>query len=244
MPGEISLAHHGVLFLDELPEFDREALESLREPLETGHISISRAAYRADFPARFQLVAAMNPCPCGYLGEPNAQCRCTPAQIRRYQARLSGPLLDRIDLHARVHAVAPAQLRLSNEKPETSQSIAARVKAARGLQEERQHICNGNLDSAAVERICVLTEEAQNILERAVHRFRLSGRAYHRILKVARTIADLESAENITAAHISETLLFRQQDHFHSSPLTHDRSYAPCAPDPSVGPPRTGGRTN
>jgi magnesium chelatase family protein len=211
-PGEISLAHHGVLFLDELPEFDRETLESLREPLETGHISIARASYRADFPAQFQLVAAMNPCPCGYLGEPNAQCRCTLAQIRRYQSRISGPLLDRIDLHARVKAIEPAQLRRSDEKPESTESVAARVKAARDIQRQRQQICNGNLDPAGVDRICVPASDARDILDRAVQRFRLSARAYHRVLKVARTIADLEGTEQITAAHISEALLFRQMD--------------------------------
>ena len=211
-PGEISLAHHGVLFLDELPEFDRETLESLREPLETGHISIARASYRADFPAQFQLIAAMNPCPCGYLGEPNAQCRCTLAQIRRYQSRISGPLLDRIDLYAGVKAIEPAQLRRSDEKPESTESVAVRVKSARDIQRQRQHTCNGNLDPAGVDQICVSTSDAQDILDRAVQRFRLSARAYHRVLKVARTIADLEGAEQITAAHISEALLFRQMD--------------------------------
>jgi magnesium chelatase family protein len=211
-PGEISLAHHGVLFLDELPEFDRETLESLREPLETGHINIARASYRADFPAQFQLIAAMNPCPCGYLGEPNAQCRCTLGQIRRYQSRISGPLLDRIDLHARVKAIEPAQLRRSDEKPESTESVAVRVKSALDIQRQRQHTCNGNLDPAGVDQICVSTSDAQDILDRAVQRFRLSARAYHRALKVARTIADLEGAEQITVAHISEALLFRQMD--------------------------------
>jgi magnesium chelatase family protein len=227
MPGEISLAHNGVLFLDELPEFHREALESLREPLETGHITIARAAHHTDFPARFQLVAAMNPCPCGYLGEPDAQCRCTLAQIARYQARISGPLLDRIDLHVRVQAMEATQLRRSDETPESTAAVAARVKAARDIQEQRQHTCNAHLDHAAIDHFCVPTPDAEKILERAMLRFRLSARAYHRLLKVARTLADLEGTEQITAAHISEALLFRQLNYLNFSPPTHDRSYAP-----------------
>jgi magnesium chelatase family protein len=224
-PGEISLAHHGVLFLDELPEFDREALECLREPLENGHVSISRAAHHTDYPARFQLVAAMNPCPCGYLGEDTGQCRCTSGQIQRYQARISGPLLDRLDLHVRMESAEPVLLLRSAGASESSAAVAARVLTAREIQKERQEICNASLDNAGVERMCNPMPEGVRILERAMQRFRLSVRAYHRVLKVARTIADLEDAEQIAAAHISEALLFRQLDSLNFC-ISGDRSYA------------------
>src|SRR5262249_4075910 len=157
-------------------------------------------------------------CPCGYLGEPKAHCRCTLSQIRHYQARLSGPLLDRIDLNTRLHVIEPSQLRRSNDKPETTAIVAVRVKTARDIQEHRQHRCNAYLDPAGVDQFCAPTEDAQKILDRAVHRFGLSVRAYHRVLKVARTIADLEGTDSMTAAHISEALLFRQQDLLNFTP--------------------------
>jgi magnesium chelatase family protein len=223
-PGEISLAHLGVLFLDELPEFDREALECLREPLENGHVSIARAAHHTDYPARFQLIAAMNPCPCGYLGEDAGQCRCTPGQIQRYQARISGPLLDRLDLHVRMESVEPALLLRSAVVSESSAAVAARILAAREIQMRRQRMCNANLDSAGIERVCNLTAEGSHIVERALQRFGLSVRGYHRVLKVARTVADLEGAEQIGAGHVSEALLFRQLDSLNFCVLG-DRSY-------------------
>jgi magnesium chelatase family protein len=226
MPGEISLAHNGVLFLDELSEFDREALECLREPMENGHVSIARAGHHTDYPARFQLIAAMNPCPCGYLGEVAGQCRCTVGQIQRYQARISGPLLDRLDLHVRMESVEPVQLLRSAETAESSAAVAARILTAWEIQTERQQMCNANLDNAGVDRVCNPTPEGAHVLERALQRFRLSVRAYHRVLKVARTVADLEGAEQIAAAHISEALLFRQSESLNFC-ISGDRSYAP-----------------
>ncbi|MBD9413707.1 YifB family Mg chelatase-like AAA ATPase [Pseudomonas sp. PDM16] len=207
-PGEITLAHQGVLFLDELPEFDRKVLEVLREPLESGSIVIARARDRVRFPARFQLVAAMNPCPCGYLGDPSGHCRCTPDQVQRYRNKLSGPLLDRIDLHltvAREHTALGAP-------PDTNHSssqIAARVAMARQQQNARQGCANAFLDLTGLRQHCALLTEDERWLEQAAERLRLSLRATHRLLKVARTLADLEGAACIARPHLAEALQYR-----------------------------------
>ncbi len=213
MPGEISLAHHGVLFLDELPEFDRRVLEVLREPLESGRITISRAARQAEFPARFQLVAAMNPCPCGHLGNPNGGCRCTAEQVHHYRARLSGPLLDRIDLHIEVPKV-PREVLLRNAdgQAETSGRIQQRVQAARDRQQQRSHCTNGELSPGQMERVCRLQDADVKFLELAMERLNLSARGVHRILKVARTIADLAGSERIGSAHLAEAIQYRSLD--------------------------------
>ena len=208
-PGEISLAHHGVLFLDELPEFDRRVLEVLREPLESGHITISRAGRQADFPARFQFVAAMNPCPCGYQGHPARACRCTPDQVLRYQARLSGPLLDRIDLQIEVPAQSQQET-LDGPPGEDSAAIRVRVLAARARQLERQGKPNGELAGEEIDRHCPLDEQAQGLLRAAMARLGWSARSYFRVLKVARTIADLGGADTIGAAHAAEAVQYRR----------------------------------
>lgn len=210
-PGEVSLAHNGVLFLDELPEFDRRVLEVLREPLESGRITISRAARQADFPARFQLVAAMNPCPCGFLGDGERPCACSPEQVRRYRARVSGPLLDRIDMHIEVPRLAHKVLRGVSQE-ETSTAVRARVAAARVRQMTRAGKPNAVLISREVERYCPLSEADYRLLERALERLNLSPRAYHRILKVARTIADLAGSDNIQTLHLSEAISYRALD--------------------------------
>ncbi|MES2501245.1 MAG: YifB family Mg chelatase-like AAA ATPase, partial [Pseudomonadota bacterium] len=202
-PGEISLAHHGVLFLDELPEFDRKVLEVLREPLESGHITISRAARQADFPASFQLLAAMNPCPCGYLGHYNNKCRCTPDNIARYRAKISGPLLDRIDLLITVPALKEDELVSSNQS-ESSETIRARVEKARQIQLKRQGKANFALGSLEIDAHCQPDEAGLTLLKTAISKLNLSARAYHRILKVARTIADLSDEAAIKPAHIAE----------------------------------------
>ncbi|HSQ72279.1 MAG TPA: YifB family Mg chelatase-like AAA ATPase [Rubrivivax sp.] len=207
-PGEISLAHGGVLFLDEVPEFPRAALEALREPLETGRITISRAARQASFPARFQLVAAMNPCPCGWLGAPAAvgkACRCTPEAVARYQGRLSGPLLDRIDLQVEVLA-APAAALLALPDGEPSAAVAARVAAARERQTARQGEPNAMLEAGRIDEHCRLDEPATRFLRSAAERLGWSGRRLHRCLKVARTIADLAASDTIATAHVAEAL--------------------------------------
>jgi len=211
-PGEISLAHNGVLFLDELPEFDRRVLEVLREPLETGVVSISRAARQAEFPSRFQLIAAMNPCACGYLNDPSGKCRCTNDQVQRYRSRISGPLLDRLDLHVEVLRVDADSLRGSCRDGEPSAPIALRVRRARELQMARQRCCNARLDNSGVEAHCLPTREGEALLERAMQKFALSARAYHRILKVARTIADLAGEDRVDTRHVSEALTWRQLD--------------------------------
>ena len=211
-PGEISLAHNGVLFLDELPEFDRRVLEVLREPLETGVVSISRAARQAEFPSRFQLIAAMNPCVCGYLNDPSGKCRCTSDQIQRYRARISGPLLDRLDLHVEVPRIDPESLRQRRPDGETSAQVAARVLLAREAQIARQGCCNSRLNNAGIDLHCAPTREGQALLERAMQKFSLSARAYHRALKVARTIADLAGEEHIGKHHVSEAMTMRQLD--------------------------------
>jgi magnesium chelatase family protein len=210
-PGEISLAHHGVLFLDELPEFSRSVLEVLREPLESGRISISRAARQADFPAKFQLVAAMNPCPCGYLGHHNNKCRCTPDQVARYRARISGPLLDRIDLHIEVPALRDDEL-TGTTAGETSAAVRERVQAARHRQLSRQDKANALLGSREVDKHCAPDNAGMALLKQAIARLNLSARAYHRILKVARTIADLSGSETVKSAHVAEAIQYRRND--------------------------------
>jgi magnesium chelatase family protein len=209
-PGEISLAHHGVLFLDELPEFDRRVLEVLREPLESGRIIISRAARQAEFPAAFQLVAAMNPCPCGYAGDLSGRCGCSPEAIRRYRGRVSGPLLDRIDLQIEVPRVPLAELGEIAMAGESSDVVRARVIAARARQLERANKPNAGLSNREVLRDCALATNDRNLLERALDKLGLSARAYHRILRVARTIADLDGKERIITAHLSEAIQYRR----------------------------------
>lgn len=210
-PGEISLAHHGVLFLDELPEFDRKVLEVLREPLESGQVVISRAAKQMTFPAAFQLVAAMNPCPCGFLGDGSPRCRCTPEQIARYRGKLSGPLLDRIDLHIEVPTLAASVLR-DNQVCESSAQVKERVLAARQRQQQRQQVTNKNLTPRLLDQYCFLGEKEGKLLDQAMQRLRLSARAYHRILRVARTIADLANSEQILVPHITEAIGYRLLD--------------------------------
>ena len=212
-PGEITLAHHGVLFLDELPEFDRHVLEVLREPLESGQITVSRAARQVDFPARFQLLAAMNPCPCGYLGDSAGRCRCTPDQVARYRSRLSGPLLDRIDLQVFVPRLEAAEL-TSGQAPaaESSAAVRERVTRARERQLRRAGRINAVLTPKELERDCVLDEPTRQLLGTALTRLSLSARAYHRVLKVARTIADLAGVEAVVTAHVAEALRYRQID--------------------------------
>jgi magnesium chelatase family protein len=212
-PGEISLAHNGTLFLDELPEFDRKVLEVLREPLETGHITISRAARQVDFPARFQLIAAMNPCPCGYLGDASGRCHCTSDQVMRYRARVSGPLLDRIDMHLEVPRISHEVLRKGSPGgEESSATIRARVVAARDLALVRSGKANSALTAKEVKLVCVLSEQSHQLLEQAMEKFGLSHRAYHRILKLARTIADLAQSKHIEIIHLSEAISYRKLD--------------------------------
>jgi len=212
-PGEISLAHNGTLFLDELPEFDRKVLEVLREPLETGHITISRATRQADFPAKFQLIAAMNPCPCGYQGDPSGRCHCTLEQVAKYRAKISGPLLDRIDMHLEVPRVSHKVLRKgSPEGEESSAEIRARVEAARNIAMDRCGKANSALSAVEVKKYCTLSEQGHQILEQAMDQFGLSHRAYHRILKLARTIADLAHSEQIEIPHLSEAIAYRKLD--------------------------------
>ena len=211
-PGEISLAYAGVLFLDEIPEMPRAALEALREPLETGRITISRAARQASFPARFQLVAAMNPCPCGWLGAPAGgaqQCRCTPDIVTRYQSKLSGPLLDRIDLKVEVPAVKPGEL-MGAPDGERSASVAARVRAARECQLARQGRPNAELASDDLDAHCALDPAGRQLLQRAAERLGWSGRSLHRVLKVARSIADLAGSEHIRSPHLYEAMQWRR----------------------------------
>jgi magnesium chelatase family protein len=210
-PGEISLAHHGVLFLDELPEFDRSVLEVLREPLESGRITISRAARQADFPAEFQLIAAMNPCPCGYLGHYMNKCRCTPDQVARYRNKISGPLLDRIDIQIEVPALPHLEL-VKAAKGETSDVIRARVNIAFQKQLDRQGKPNTKLLPNEIELHCKPNAAGEDLLKNAIQRMGLSARAYHRVLKLGRTIADLAGSTDIATAHIAEAIQYRKMD--------------------------------
>ncbi len=213
-PGEISLAHHGVLFMDELPEFSQKVLEVLREPLESGRIAISRAAKKAEFPASFQLIAAMNPCPCGYWGDSQNTCRCTSEQVQRYQNKLSGPFLDRIDMHIEVPALSHQELQQKSESIENSFDVKKRVIQAQKQQKLRRHHCNAQLTTKEIEEDCHLSEENQKVLEKTMNKMKLSARAYHRILKLARTIADLENSEHIQLHHLTESIGYRKIDHF------------------------------
>ncbi len=214
-PGEISLAHHGVLFLDELPEFKRSALEVLRQPLEDGHVTISRSAGKVTLPCCFMLVAAMNPCPCGYLGDPKHECRCNPTHIQRYRARISGPLLDRIDLHIEAPALSINELRSEN-LGETSATIRARVQTARDIQHTRlagtRANANAHMPHALIRKHCAIDTAMGDLLQRAMEQLSLSARAYDRILKVARTIADLAGSENIQSPHLLEAIQYRSLD--------------------------------
>jgi magnesium chelatase family protein len=207
-PGEVSLAHQGVLFLDELPEFNRHVLEVLREPMESGRITISRAARQADFPARFQLVAAMNPCPCGYYGHYSGRCSCSPASIARYRSRISGPLLDRIDLQVEVPAVSPTELQ-RRARGEGSLAVRDRVVAARELQVRRQGVANALLPAAHMERRSLLAPAARALLREAAGALALSARSHDRVLRVARTIADLAQEDEIGEGHVGEALGYR-----------------------------------
>jgi magnesium chelatase family protein len=212
-PGELSLAHRGVLFLDELPEFARNVLEALREPLESGVVMLARAQRSCAFPARFQLVAAMNPCPCGYHGEPLGRCRCSPAQVIHYRNRISGPLLDRIDLHVELQALTAQQLLAMRRRDfETSAVVATRVAAARRIQMQRQGQLNARLSTQEAPLWCRLDPESRSLLGAAISRFGLSARAHDRIVKIARTCADLAGAVEIRAAHVAEALNLRGCD--------------------------------
>lgn len=216
-PGEISLAHHGVLFLDELPEFQRQVLEVLRQPIESGSITISRAARQAEFPCRFQLIAAMNPCPCGHLGDPDVMCRCGSAQVQRYRDRISGPLLDRIDMQVAVTRVAREMLHPNAEPGECSANIRERVLAARALQAQRGTASNAMLQEKEIREYCAIDKPCTMLLEEAMKKLSLSARAYKRILRVARTIADLSGQQAIAPDHVAEAVGFRSQ----GQPVNH-----------------------
>ncbi|HET9024754.1 MAG TPA: YifB family Mg chelatase-like AAA ATPase [Burkholderiaceae bacterium] len=209
MPGEISLAHHGVLFLDELPEFDRRVLEALRQPLEAGTVTISRAARQVDFPARFQLIAAMNPCPCGYFGHKAIACRCSPDQVARYQDRISGPLLDRIDMRVEMTSFTEAELgHMPDGEP--TRAVAARVRKAYDRALSRQGKLNDQLGSGELQSACKVEGEVKSLLHAATVRLGWSMRAYHRVLRISRTIADLGGAGDITAQHVAEAIQYRR----------------------------------
>ena len=214
-PGEISLAHNGVLFLDELPEFSRDVMETLRQPLEDGRVTISRVAGSLTYPSEFTLVAAMNPCPCGFFGHPTRKCTCTPAAVSRYLGKISGPMLDRLDLHIEVPPVDYESLK-SDTAEETSEQVRERVNRARKIQQERYSgtgiTCNARLTPAMLREFCPLTEAAEATLKASFDRLGLSARAYDRILKVARTIADLEGVEKIDVPHIASAIHFRSLD--------------------------------
>ena len=214
-PGEVSLAHNGVLFMDELPEFNRGALEVLRQPLEEGLVHIRRAMYSVTYPSRFMLVVAMNPCPCGCRTDPKRQCRCTTGEIQRYMGRLSGPLLDRIDLHVDVPALSYEQIADKETSGPTSEEVRGVVQAARDIQRRRYDsvfTCNAHIDSAATRKFCVLESGADKLLETAIDQLGFSARAYDKVLRVARTLADLEKAETIASAHIAEAIQYRSLD--------------------------------
>ena len=208
-PGEVSRAHNGVLFLDELPEFSRHVLEVLREPLEAGVITISRAAQQSDFPARVQLVAAMNPCPCGYLGDTLGNCHCSRDRVTSYRSKISGPLMDRIDLHVEVGRLPKSALHDAGAGSANSATVRRRVVAARSLALERSGVCNAELGAAQLETVCGTSDKGLSLLDEAIGRFGLSVRAYHRVLRVSRTIADLADAERVGAAHVAEALSLR-----------------------------------
>ena len=212
-PGEISLAHHGVLFLDELPEFNRHVVDSLREPIEAGEITISRATHQAQFPARFQLIAAMNPCPCGYHGDPSGRCQCTSEQVQRYQSRLSGPLLDRADMHVSIPPLPTScLLHTHHTQGESSACVRDRVVKASERQKQRIQKLNAQLWGREVMTYCALSEKEKVFLERTVAQLGLSARAYDRVLKLARTIADLASIDKIKKEHLEEALTYRRLD--------------------------------
>lgn len=214
-PGEISLAHNGVLFLDEFPEYSRQSVETLRQPLEDGSITVSRVQQTVEYPASITLVASMNPCPCGYYGSKNNECRCSPNTIQKYISKISGPIMDRIDLHVEIDGVEFEDL-TSVEEAESSASIKKRVDAARSLQRERyagsSTRCNSEMNASQLKKHCELDDETTKILKRAFDRFKLSARAYTRILKVARTIADLEHSDKIKKEHITEAIQYRSYD--------------------------------
>ena len=210
-PGEITLAHKGVLFLDELPEFPRAALEVMREPMESGWIHLSRASAQVTYPAQFQLIAAMNPCPCGFLGDSQRRCACTPPQVQRYRAKVSGPLLDRIDMHVRVNALPISELQTA-QPGESSAVVRERVLRVHALQKRRQGKVNAHLQGAELQKFCALAGPAQKLLAVAMDRLRLSARAYDRILRVARTLADLQGGDEVAAPHLSEALAYRMLD--------------------------------
>ena len=210
-PGEITLAHRGVLFLDELPEFPRTVLEVMREPLESGCIHISRANAQVSYPAQFQLIAAMNPCPCGFLGDSQGRCNCTPTQVKRYRAKVSGPLLDRIDMHIQVNALPITDLQ-TTPQGEASNTVRERVLQAHQLQLQRQGKSNAQLRGRELQKHCALAEPAQKLLAVAMDRLRLSARAYDRILRVARTLADLQGQPGLSTPHVSEALAYRMLD--------------------------------
>ncbi|VAW81857.1 AAA+ ATPase superfamily protein YifB/ComM, associated with DNA recombination [hydrothermal vent metagenome] len=218
-PGEVSLAHCGVMFLDELPEFKRQVLEVLREPLESGVITISRALHQAEFPARFQLIAAMNPCPCGYLGDSDHGCRCSPDQVRNYRNRVSGPLLDRFDMQLEVTRPNPLLLMQHNiQATEQSLIVRERVQVAHDIQLSRNGCANARLQNRQLDTICKLPDRAQSILIESMDKMKLSARAAHRIIKLARTIADLSQCEHINSDHLSEALTFRRSIHISTHP--------------------------
>ena len=214
-PGEVSLAHNGVLFLDELPEFRKNVLEVLRQPMEDGYVTIARAITSITYPARFMLVAAMNPCPCGYFSDPNHECTCTYTKIHRYRSKISGPLMDRIDLHVEVPAVPYRDLASQNDAT-TSADIRKPINLAREMQSERlkrtKIYCNAQMNNRQIKRYCAVDQDSHNLLEAAIDKLGLSARAYNRILRIGRTIADLEQANNIAVHHISEAIQYRSLD--------------------------------
>ena len=215
-PGEVSLAHNGVLFLDEMPEFHKNVLEVLRQPLEDGEVTISRALISIVYPARFMLTCAMNPCPCGYLTDPNHSCNCTPAQIKRYLGNISGPLFDRIDIHVEVPAV-PFEHLADKQAGESSETIRRRVEASRGIQLERFKnkdgiYCNAHMGRQALREFCKLNSESEALLRQAMAHFGFSARAHDRILKVSRTIADLEASSELRPEHVAEAIQYRSLD--------------------------------